>query len=143
MDERPPYAGTDHTDTTERNSLEYNADLQAAAMAKELVQRLGTPSIISKRFATMRGLIFSLNHTETNKTGLDTSLLLLVFDKVAADSVNINGNFFERIWSYLMKPKYIISGLPQQGNQFDEQESNWFVKQWHNLTGKGNKKEAV
>lgn len=133
----PPSPGSDTITTHRENPADLNADLAAAALAKDLFEKLGKPSVISKKFAVTRGFLRAINHTDTNKTGLDVSLMLAIMDNVADDSVNVDGKWFERILSYLMKPKYIISGIPQQGNQFDEQQPNWFVRQWRSITGNG------
>lgn len=99
-------------------------DLASAKMAGELVAKLGTPSIISKKFAVRYGIFKSLNHTAENPTGYDSSLRLKLYEDIAAHSVNIDGRYFERVWAYLMKPKYVISGTPFGNNAFEDEKKS-------------------
>jgi hypothetical protein len=99
-----------------------NPDLAAAAMAREIVAKLPKPAIISKLFAVRQGIFTALNNSPTNLTGYDCSVRLLVYDAVAETSVNIEGKYFNSLWAYLMKPKYIIQGMPQQMGGFEEEK---------------------
>lgn len=119
-----------------------DADLAAAAMAKELVKQLGRPSIISKKFAVRKGVFKALNHTKEHKTGYDCSLRIMVYDEVENASVNIDAKYFERAWAYLMRPKFIVTGMPQTPNTFDEQEPTWGRKLLNMFTGKGNENKT-
>ncbi len=106
---------------------EYDADLAAAAMASEMVKRLGTPSIVSKKFVVYHGIWQGLNHTDKNETGYDASLRIAVYDHVASESVNVNGKYFDSFWAFMMKPKYIIQGMPT-GGQFEEDKPSIFER---------------
>ena len=101
-----------------------NPDLAASKMAQDMVNKLGTPSIISKKFAVRYGIYRSLNHTKESKTGYDCSTRLKLYEEIAANSVNIDGKFFERFWAYLMKPKYVISGTPFGANAFEDEKKS-------------------
>jgi hypothetical protein len=104
-----------------------DADLASAAMATEMVKRLGTPAIISKKFIVYSGIWQGLNNSPTNKTGYDTTLRMAIYDKVAALSVNVDGKYFDSFWQFMMKPKYILTGTPMQG-QFEEQKPSIFER---------------
>ncbi len=104
-----------------------DAELASAAMATEMVKRLGTPAIISKKFIVYSGIWQALNHTKENPTGYDSSLRIAVYNKVAALSVNVDGKYFDSFWQYMMKPKYILTGTPMQG-QFEEQKPSIFER---------------
>ena len=138
---RPQAPGSANLQTNrgDLNAADYNADMAAAALAKELVSKLGVPSVISKKFAVRYGLFKALNHSPANKTGYDSTLRMKVYEQVAADSVNIDGKYFERIFSYLMKPKYVISGMPNQGNTFDQEEPSFGRKIINMFTGRSDK----
>ena len=59
-----------------------------------------------------------------NNTGYDCSARMAVYEAVAAKSVNIDGAYFDKIWSYLMKPKFIIQGngmMSSTVNGFEEE----------------------
>jgi len=105
---------TDPASTARRGESEilpqdYDPEMAAAKMASDLVRGMGTPSIVSRKFIVWHGIIKALNHSEENQTHLDTSLRLAIYDHVSAQSVNIDGKYFERFWQYLMKPKYVIT----------------------------------
>jgi hypothetical protein len=106
---------------------ELNAELAAAALARELVAKWPKPTISSKKFTVIHGLMLSLNHKEPvlnpdgsikekgNPTYLDVSPLIELMDRVDEKSVNVEGKLFTNIFAYLMHPKYIIQGMPQAG----------------------------
>jgi hypothetical protein len=102
-------------------------------MATEMVKRLGTPAIISKKFIVYSGIWQGLNNRQAvdnipaNKTGYDTTLRMAIYDKVAALSVNVDGKYFDSFWQFMMKPKYILTGTPMQG-QFEEQKPSIFER---------------
>lgn len=70
-----------------------------------------------------------------NATYFDSSRILAVFDGVFANTVNINGALFEKIWQYLMKPKMIIQGMPGQMSFQEEQKESLLDKARSWFTG--------
>jgi len=143
---RPPAAQTEKT--TSSQPYDVNADLANIEMAKGLIKDLGTPSIVSKSFIVRYGLFSALNHRSPvrdaegivtdpgNPTGYDCTLRMRVYASVAKDSVNVNGQFFEKFWAYLMKPKYIIQGMPIGQNSFDDEGESWIDKGRNLIMGK-------
>ena len=111
---------------------ELNAELAAAALARELVAKWPKPSISSKKFTVIHGLMLSLNHKEPvlnsdgtikekrNPTYLDVSPIIELMDRVDEKSVNVEGKLFTNIFAYLMHPKYIIQGMPTAGQPEEE-----------------------
>jgi len=127
---------------------ELNAELAAAALARELVAKWPKPTISSKKFTVIHGLMLSLNHKEPvlnpdgtvkekgNPTYLDVSPLIELMDRVDEKSVNVEGKLFTNIFAYLMHPKYIIQGMPQAG--VTEEEKPGPVSRFFGwVTGKG------
>lgn len=109
---------------------ELNADLAAASLAKDLVNKLPTPAIDTRKFTIIHGLMQSLNHEEPqpdgtggNPTYIDTRALIKLMDQVSEKSVNVDGRYFSTIFAYLMKPKYVIQGMPQTTTQEEEKPS--------------------
>jgi hypothetical protein len=104
---------------------ELNADLAAASLARDLIAKLPTPAIDTRKFTIIHGLMKSLNHVEEDKvkgikgnlTYIDTSLLVELMDRVSEKSVNVDGRYFQNLFAYLMKPKYIIQGMPQTSTE--------------------------
>jgi len=121
---------------------EYNPEMACAKLAAETAGKLGTPTIISKKFAVYHSIWQTLNHvagTEKdpgNHTGYNCSLRVRLYNNAAEESVNIDGKFFERLWAYLMKPKYVISGTPYGVSSFDEQKPTIFQRITGVFTGK-------
>lgn len=116
---KPPSA-SDRLPTTFRPD-ELNADLAAATLAKDLMNKLPTPSIDTRKFTIIHGLMKSLNHIDgKNPTYIDTSLLVSLMDRVSEASVNVDGTLLNSIFAYLMKPKYIIQGMPSAPNAAEE-----------------------
>jgi len=126
---------------------ELDPELAQIKIAEILIGKMGTPAVISRPFVVRYGLFHALNHVYPvydtrdghqisvgNSTGYDASLRLHVYREVAAQSVNIDGRYFNNVWAYLMKPKYIIQGMNGMPTQFedDKKESiagrimNWF-----------------
>ena len=95
---------------------EQNAELAAQKMMENMVASLGRPSIINKKFSVWHGILRGL----TDSKIFDASVLVSVFDNVESSTVNINGIYFERFWAAIMKPKYVIQGMPY-GQQEEEQ----------------------
>jgi hypothetical protein len=119
-----------------------NPDLAAAAMAREVVAKLPNPSIISKKFAVYQGIWKALDDSPNNRTGFNCKMRLAVYDAVAVNSVNIEGKYFNSLWAYLMKPKYIIQGMPMQGSNFEEEKPGILSRIGGWFTGK-NKEEKT
>jgi hypothetical protein len=142
---RPPAAKTESH--TQSKGYEVNPDLANIEMAKGLIERLGTPSIVSKPFIVRYGLFSALNHRSStrdetgkvidsgNPTGYDCSLRMRVYESVSKNSVNVNGQYFEKYFAYLMKPKYIIQGMPIGQNTFEDNEESLFDKARNLITG--------
>ena len=81
-----------------------------------------------------------MNHTEDNKTYMDTKLLTELMDRVSEKSVNVDGKYFQNLFAYLMKPKYIIQGMPQ--TTMEEQKPGLLSRLWSGITGRGQQQEA-
>jgi hypothetical protein len=109
--QQSPLADSGHTGIYKPDEL--NADLASATLVKDLVNKLPTPAIDTRKFTIIHGLMKSLNHSESNPTYIDTSNLIRLMDAVSEKSVNVDGKYFETLFAYLMKPKYIIQGMPQ------------------------------
>ena len=113
---------------------DWNPEMAAASMAKNLIERMGTPAILSQKFVVWWGIIKALNHVEPtyddkgvmidsgNITGLDTSLRLAIYDHAARNSVNINGQYFFEVWKYFNRPKIIVTQPGQIPGQSMEDE---------------------
>lgn len=94
-------------------------DMLAGKIAESLIDKLGTPTVINKEFASWYGVAEGLY-----ASGLyDSRGRTAIFKAVAGNSVNIEGRYFERAWAYLMKPKYSIMGLPLGAQQQEEKQS--------------------
>jgi hypothetical protein len=131
---------------------ELDPELAQIKIAEILIGKMGTPAVISRPFVVRYGLFHALNHTEDlfneagilvhpgNKTGYDSSLRLQVYRKVAAESVNIDGRYFNNVWAYLMKPKYIIQGMSMMPNQFEDDKKESVVGRVMNFFRGGGKK---
>jgi hypothetical protein len=116
---------------------DYNSDLATAKMAEKLVSVMGFPAIYSKEFAVRQGIFEALNHAEINPTGYDCSLRVAIYRNVERKSVNIDGKYFNSLWAYLNKPKYIINqNAPPQDNAFNK-EPGFIQRAVNRLTGKG------
>ncbi len=146
--ERPGAPGSQQQQGSKYRPDQLDADLAAAEMAREIVHKLDRPSIISKKFAVRYGLFKALNHTSRtvivdkrtgemvvldpgNETGYDCRSRLEVYDAVAMKSVNIDGAYFNQLWSYLMKPKFIIQGgsmLGMPGSGFEPEQPGIFSR---------------
>lgn len=117
------------------NPADFDSDLAALAMVKDLLKGLDAPSDISKQFAARKALYTALNHTETNKTGYDASLRILLYSTYEKSSLNVQAKLFNSFMAFLMKPKMIIQGIPT--GQQQEQEPGFMSRAWGRLTGKG------
>lgn len=107
---------------------ELDPDLAAAVMAKQLIDKLGKPTISSKKLNTCHALAKTL----TDNKIYDASLRVKLFEEFAADGVNDKGLYFERIWAYLMKPKYVITGMPYQGQPEEKRSLLDRAREWWN-----------
>lgn len=136
MQIQQPASPSAQNSKTELRPEEYNPDMACAKLAAETAARLGTPTIISKNLAVYRSVWKTLNNSEDNPTGYDCSLRVRLYDNLAADSVNIDGRFFERLWAYLMKPKYVISGTPYGENALDVEKPSILSRIAGIFTGK-------
>jgi hypothetical protein len=130
---------------------DYNPEMAAASMAKDLINRMGTPAILTQKFVVWHGIIKALNHIEPtydktgvmtspgNITGLDTSLRLAIYDHAAKNSVNVNGQYFFEVWKYLNRPKIIVTQpgqIPGQG--MEEEQPSLGRRLLNKITGGGN-----
>ena len=124
---------------------ELNADLAAASIAKDLVKKLPTPAIDTRKFTIIHGLMKSIKHRDPkgddpgNLTFIDTSLLVELMDRVSEKSVNVEGKYFQNLFAYLMKPKYIIQGMPQTATE--EKKPGILSRLLGGLTGSGQPQE--
>jgi len=119
---------------------DWNPDMAAASMAKDLINRMGTPAILSQKFVVWHGICKALNHIEgINETGIDCTYRLMLYDHVGKNSVNVDGKYFTAIWQYLMKPKYVITQPGQMpGNAFEEEQPPLYRRIINKFTGGGN-----
>jgi hypothetical protein len=113
-------------------------ELAQHKMAELMVNKLGTPSVVTKEFVVRYGMFKAINHADPiiefsddhktiisvtgNPTGYDCSLRLKLYRNVANESVNVDGVYFHNFWAYMMKPKYVINGM-QLGQQEEQKES--------------------
>jgi hypothetical protein len=121
---------------------ELNPDLAYAEMFKNLLNQMGQPSIVSKRFVVWQGIWMGLNNTKTNNTGYDCQMRVDLYSHIAKNSVNIDGKWFNGILQVLMKPKYVITqpgAVPS--NAFQDDEPGLLRSVWNRLTGQGKKEE--
>lgn len=121
--------------TGNNNPADFDSDLAALAMVKDLLKGLDTPSDISKQFAARKALYTALNHTKENPTGCDVSLRILLYSTYEKSSLNVQAKLFNSFMAFLMKPKMIIQGLPQGQQTADE--PGFMSRAWGRLTGKG------
>lgn len=91
---------------------DYNPAMAEAEMVRDMIARLPNPAIVSQKFTVFHGLVKALNHTPDNPTYINTSLLCILLDKVADNSVNIDGWYIKNLFAYFMHPNYVIQGMP-------------------------------
>jgi hypothetical protein len=138
----PPSPTAEHRTSSAFQPHELNPELAAAKLAEKLVDRMGDPTVVSKRFVVWQGIWEGLNHTKENPTGYDCSMRVALYRHIAKNSVNIDGKYFDRLFAYLMKPKYtIVQNTGQPGNAFQEDEPGFFRGLFNRLTGQGKKQE--
>jgi hypothetical protein len=106
---------------------DYNPEMAAASMARDLIFRMGTP------------IIRALNDSEENQTGIDTSLRLAIYDHAAKNSVNVNGQYFFEVWKYLNRPKIIVTqpGM-MPGSAMEDEQPSLGRRILNKITGGGN-----
>jgi hypothetical protein len=120
---------------------DYNPDLANTEMVKDLMAKLPSPAIVSKKFTVFQGLLKSLNHTATNKTFINTEPLNLLMEEVSKNSVNVDGFNIKNFWAYMMHPTFIIQGMPQtQATQ--EEQPGFFGRIMNRIRGKDNTQGA-
>jgi len=123
---------------------ELNSELAAAKLAEKLVERMGDPTIVSQKFVVWQGIWEGLNHTEKNPTGYNCQMKVSLYAHIGKNSVNVDGKYFERLFAYLMKPKYVITQASQMpGNAFQDDDPGFFRGIFNKLTGAGKKEEQT
>lgn len=142
--QRPPSpSGSDKRGSGFKPS-DYNPDLANTEMVKNLMERLPNPTIVTKKFTVFHGILKSLNHTEENKTFINTGPLSKLMEEVGRESVNVDGWYIKSLFAYFMHPIVnIMQGgfMPTQPMQ--EESQPWFgARIWNRITGKGNPQEA-
>jgi hypothetical protein len=118
---------------------DYNPEMAAASMARDLIFRMGTPTILTQRFVVWHGIVRALNDSDENPTGLDTSLRLEIYDHAAKNSVNVNGQYFFEVWKYLNRPKIIVTqpGM-MPGSAMEDEQPSLGRRIINKITGGGN-----
>jgi len=145
---RPPPPVTTQLNGGQYKPEQLDPELANLAMARLLVEKSGTPSILNKKQIVRYGIFNALNHvpptylkisdeyqdtegihpavydqvSKGNPTGYDSSLRLAVYREVAAQSINEGGKYFEKVWAFLMKPKYVINGMTMGPGMQDEEK---------------------
>lgn len=139
--QRPPSpSGSDKRGSGFKPS-DYNPDLANTEMVKDMMAKLPSPAIVSKKFTVFQGLLKSLNHNDNNKTYIDTALLSSLMDEVSKNSVNVDGFLIKNFWAYMMHPTFIIQGMPQT-QTIQEEQPGFFGRMMNRITGKGNPQET-
>jgi hypothetical protein len=124
----PPAPSTNHGDQKGWRPDQIDPDLANIAMAEMLLSKFGTPSNITPAFNIRKAMFTALNHKPGTKkgdpgwTGIDCSLRLAVYNNYELGTVNELGLLFNNIWSYLMKPRFILSGFTGQPQEKPEEE---------------------
>lgn len=117
---RPPSPGSSTIQQAGFKPSDLDPELQTLAMVENMRKDLDSPSDVSEVFEVRKALYTSLNHTESNPTGYDSTLRLAVYSSYEKGSLNIDAKFFNSFMAFLMKPKMIIQGLPQAQQQQEE-----------------------
>jgi hypothetical protein len=125
--------------STRVQRVDWDPDMAAADMARDLISRMGTPTILTQRFVVWHGVVRALNDSEENQTGLDTSLRLAIYDHAAKNSVNVNGQYFFEVWKYLNRPKIIVTqpGM-MPGSAMEDEQPSLGRRIINKITGGGN-----
>ena len=103
-----PAAATVQTGSPSFKPYEVDADLHSQEMARQLIEKLGTPTITTPELNAYIGILKSLKNNDV----MDCSILIDTLDTYSKAQINDQGKYFERIWAYLMKPKMVIPGMP-------------------------------
>jgi len=126
---------------------EWNPEMAAASLARNLIDRMGTPAILSQKFVVWHGIIRALNHVEPtynpegvmidpgNISGLDTSLRLAIYEHASKNSVNVNGQYFFEVWKYLNRPKIVVTQPGQIPGNVDEEQPSLGRRILNKFTG--------
>ena len=123
---------------------DYNPDLANTEMVREMMLKLPTPTIVSKKFTVFQGMVKALKHdSENNPTYIDLSLLSVVLDEVSRQSGNVEGSLFKNFWAYMMHPTFIIQGMPNTGQVTEEQQPGFFGRIMNRLRGKDTSQGAT
>ena len=123
---------------------DYNPDLANTEMVREMMLKLPTPTIVSKKFTVFQGMVKALKHDPVNNpTYIDLSLLSVVLDEVSRQSVNVEGSLFKNFWAYMMHPTFIIQGMPNTGQVTEEQQPGFFGRIMNRLRGKDTSQGAT
>jgi hypothetical protein len=164
---RPPPPGTTQLNGGQYKPEQLDPELANLAMARMLVEKSGTPSILTKKQIVRYGIFNALNHvppkyrqisdeykdaegihpaeyeviSKGNPTGYDSSLRLSVYREVAAQSINEGGKYFEKAWAFLMKPKYVINGMTMGPGMQDEEKKESLAGRFMNWWRGGGKNE--
>lgn len=117
---RPPSPGSSTIQQTGFKPSDLDPELQTLAMVNDMRSDLDPPSDVSKTFEVRKALWASLNHGPDNATGYDASLRLSVYSSYERGSLNIDAKLFNSLMAFLMKPKMIIQGMPQNQPAQDE-----------------------
>ena len=141
--QRPPSpSGSDKRGSGFKPS-DYNPDLANTEMVKDMMEKLPSPAIVSKKFTVFQGLLKSLNHTDKNKTFINTEPLSILMDEVSRNSVNVDGALFKNFWAYMMHPIFnIMQGGMMTPMTQQEEQPGFFGRMINRITGKGNPQEA-
>lgn len=118
---------------------ELDPELALLKIAELMIARLPPPSKVSKAFIIRRSLFSSLNHTPDNRSGYDCSLRNNLYWHADHHSVNEDGIYLERFWAWMMKPKYVINGMPI--GQAEQEREGIISRVIGRFTGKGNKSD--
>jgi hypothetical protein len=147
---RPASPGSNTIKTNGTNPADLDPDLAAMEMIKEMLKGMDSPSDITKPFAGRKAIYTAMNHVEPtfddkgnmtdpgNLTGYDASGRVGKYGAYTCyerSSLNILAKLFNSFMAFLMKPKMIIQGLPQ--NPAGTQERGFFGRMIDRVTGNG------
>jgi len=144
---RPESPGSKTIQGNGNNPADFDPDLAAMGMIKDMLKGLDAPSDISKSLAVRKSIYTALNHVPPtydadgniidpgNPTGYDASLRIRLYSTYEKSSLNISAKLFNSFMAFLMKPKMIIQGLPTGAKPDDE--PGLLSRAWGRITGKG------
>lgn len=122
MKPRSPSAIETKNGKSELRPQDYNPELAEKKMVEGLIEKMGSPTVVSREFVVYHGIWKALNHTRTKRTGYDCSLRLELYEHVGKESVNIDGRYFEKVWAFFLKPTYVLQGMPSAQNAFSDDD---------------------